>query len=104
MPETKLIPTITTLLVDGSSISITSEYLDTSLLPDTLLAAIAETLGIQDSTLFEEGDLIIKVKEYLNHIFYQLDSDGNLILTVNTGDASNYSVDSDGNLIYTTVE
>lgn len=97
--EQKLIPTSTIFLVDGTSISITSLY-DEDLLPDTIKAFIGLGPGTQDSVSYIEGDLVIEVKHYLDHLSYQLDLNGNLILTINTGDEELYSIDENGNLTY----
>jgi hypothetical protein len=103
MAETKLIPTLTEFSVAGTSISITSRY-DENDLPDTLLCRIPEEVGNQNGVLFIEGELLIKVKEYLTHIDYQLDGDGNLIQLISTGDEDKYSINENGELIYTTEE
>ncbi len=103
MPESKIIPTLTTLTVTGNTISIKSEYFEDSL-PDTLAARIASVPGIQDGVSYIEGDGLIQMKNSPEHLTYYLDNNGNLILSINTGDQDNYSIDSNGNLVYTTIE
>lgn len=101
--ESKLIPTITETAVVGSSISITSFYQEDDL-PDTLDGMIADSVGIQDGVSYIEAELLIKMKNSPEHLSYSLNDNGDLILTINTGDEDNYSINSNGDLIYTTEE
>lgn len=103
MPETALINTLTELTVTGSSISIKTFY-DEDLLPDTILASIPDSVGIQDGIVYSEGDLLIQMKNHPEQIDYYIDGSGNLILLTSEGDASNYSINANGELIYTTEE
>lgn len=98
--ELKIIPTITETTLVGSAISIKTSYLE-DVLPNTLLASIADSVGSQDSIPFIEGELLIKMKNSPAQIDYSIDSNGHLILITNTNDAGNYSVDANGHLIYT---
>lgn len=95
-----IISTFTSVLINNSNIQIKTEYLEEGLLPDTIEARITENVGIQDQTSFIEGELLIKMKNSPENIFYFIDNNGNLILNCTTGDQDNYSIDSDGNLIY----
>ena len=102
MSETKLIPTITELIVAGSGISIKTSYFEDTL-PDTISAAISESSGMQDGISYVEGELLIQTKNNPQNIFYTLNSDGNLILNITTGDETSYSINSNGDLTYTTI-
>ncbi|HPI19954.1 MAG TPA: hypothetical protein PKY56_06235 [Candidatus Kapabacteria bacterium] len=97
MPETVLIPTITTLSISGNNISIKTQYnsIDS---PSTISAFIASSVGILNSTSYIEGELVITVNNTTLANYY-LDINGNLILI--TTDPGVYTIDSDGNLTYT---
>ncbi len=100
MPETKQIPTQTTVLVQGQQVTITTFYVEDTL-PNTIFAQIAENIGQQDTVNFTEGDLVIQMNNYPQKIFYAINTAGDLIVFANTGDASNYSIDNNGNLTWT---
>lgn len=98
--ELKIIPTITETNLVGSDISIkTSYYKD--LLPDTIEAQIANSVGSKNGTVYTNGELIITTKNSPQNLNYLIDGDGHLILVINTGDGLKYSVNSSGHLIYT---
>lgn len=97
--ETKLIPTRTEFSVTGNSISITSIY-DENLLPDTISSFLSESVGIQDGSNYIEGDLVIQMKEYQTHLYYDINSNGELVQVINTGDELKYEISSNGDLIY----
>jgi hypothetical protein len=101
MAETRVIPTVTSALTSGVNVSIKTSYQEPDSLPDTIEARITSAVGIQDGTLFEQGELLIQMKNSPQNIDYMLDGDGNLILLISTGDENNYSIDSNGDLIYT---
>lgn len=99
MPETKQIPTQTTVLVQGQQVTINTFYVEDTL-PNTIFAQITENVGQQDTVQFTEGDLVIQMKNHPEKIFYSINSSGELIVFTNTGDASNYSIDNNGNLTW----
>jgi len=100
MPETKLIPTVTTSTVVNSIISIFTEFLLQP--PFTIIAFISEIVASKNGTSFIEGDLVITMTNSPEKIDYFLDSLGNLIVNANSPeDAAKYSIDSNGDLIYT---
>lgn len=95
-----LVPTITILTISGNNIEIESEYVQ-DILPDTIMARITNTVGVQDSVSFIEGQLLIQMKNYPQDLTYFVDNLGNLILQINTGDGNRYSIDpEDGELEY----
>lgn len=103
MPETKVISTLTDLSLNGTDIAIRTFYSEPGDLPDTLSAFISDELGSQDGTSYIEGKLLIKMKESPEHLSYLIDSNGHLILSINTGDEDNYSINNNGHLIYTVI-
>ena len=102
MPETKLIPTATTLDVISNVITIFTEFL--SGLPNTINAFIAEIVATKNNIPYIEGDLVITMVNSPESIDYVIDSNGNLIVNTSAAanDADRYSIDSSGDLIYTT--
>ncbi len=99
MPESKLIPTFTTLSVLGNAIIIKTEYVE-DILPDTISALLTTNIGIQDGVNYIEGEGLIQMKNSPQHLTYYVDNNGHLILSINTGDENNYSIDNNGHLIY----
>lgn len=104
MSETKIISALTSLIVNGDDIQIKTEYQNIESLPDTISASLANIVGVENGTSYIEGEGLITMKNSPEHIIFSVDSNGNLILTCNTGDAGNYSINSNGELIYTTTE
>ncbi len=104
MSETKTISVFTDLIVNGNDIQIKTEYEEIDTLPDTIEAFLADYVGVKNGISFIEGEGLITMKNSPEHISFIIDSDGNLILTCNTGDQDKYSINTDGNLIYTTTE
>ena len=104
MPESRIIPTQTTLSVIGSNITINTKYVDVSQ-GGVLLAFISEIVGGQsvDSVPFIEGDGGIQMNDdfYPSSLNFSLDQPtGDLIVTA--PDSAQYSVDtSTGELVYT---
>lgn len=99
--ETKIISTLTETIISGIDISIKTSYVE-DILPDTLLASISDTVGVQDGVSYVEGELLIRTKNNPDHLNYSISSNGELILLINTGDENKYSVNANGELIYTT--
>ncbi len=102
MPETKLIPTVTTLNVTGSTIKIFTEYVGQDL-PYILSVFIADQVGSLNNISYIEGQLIanFKSEKYSNDIDLFIDNEGNLVVKSLGGDVENYSIDTEGNFIWT---
>lgn len=100
MPETKVISTVTQLSTFGSNIAIKTFYQKDEL-PDTIEAFIADSVGSQNGVSYIEGELNIQMKNSPQNLNYSIDNNGNLILSINTGDGLNYSVNASGQLEYT---
>lgn len=102
MPETKLISTVTTLNVTGSTIKIFTEYAGQNL-PYVLSVFIADRVGSLNNVSYIEGQLIVDFKsdKCSNDIDLFIDNRGNLIVKSLGGDVENYSVDTEGNFIWT---
>lgn len=98
--EEKLIPTRTEYQASLGTVSISSIY-DEDNLPDTIQGRIADEVGVQDGTSYIENELLLKTKHNPDHLYYDIDPNGNLILVINTGDENKYAIDDDGNLTYT---
>lgn len=96
MIETVTIPSISILTRVGNTLTILTKYL--SLLPYTIIAYLADIVGIDNSTPFIEGELVIEISDG-SQVDFILNSNGDLIVIGD--DANNYSIDSNGNLIYT---
>ena len=106
MAETKVISSLTITSVIGNDITIITSYQpdgggETNILPDTILAFLAEIAATYGGVGYIEGELIIEMKNYPLQINFSIDNDGNLIISSTEGDLNKYSIDSEGNLIYT---
>ena len=104
MIETKTIPTLTNLSSIGSDISIETYYFDITTLPYTIEARIADNTGVQDGVSFYNGDLLMREINSPNHISYLINNRGELIVSCDTGDSSNYFINENGELVYTKTE
>lgn len=98
MPETKLVPSVTTLTVIDSVIEILTEFFDG--LCNTISAFLSDEVSNQDGVPYIEGELIIKMVNFPDQIDYDINNQGEL--TVTSPDANDYSIDNNGDLICTT--
>jgi hypothetical protein len=96
----QLIPTITTIRrYPPDNIDIISSYNQVLDLPNIIYAMIALNSGEDDNTSYDQGDLIVKMKNYPTDIDVAL-INGEFIVTGD--DSASYSINSNGELIYTT--
>jgi hypothetical protein len=99
MPETKTLITKTEVLIIEATIRIKAYYETVVSSANTILAFISDIVQTFDGIHLIEGELAIQMNEnYPSKIDYQIDSNGDLI--VSSDDANSYSVDSNGDLIY----
>ena len=101
MAETKVLETRTSISVIGDAISIRAYYDTSEVSSDTIEAFISESVQVREGVPLIEGELAIIMDNYPGSIDYEIDDDGNLIVT--SDDASQYSIDSAGDLIYSDV-
>lgn len=95
--ETRELNILTTLNVVGTNIFIKSEYYN-AVLPNTILALLADAVGSLDGTSYIEGELVIQMTDYPTAIDYNMNKVGNLIVGSATGDSDGYSINSNGEL------
>lgn len=100
MPETKQIPTITTLTTQGSDIVIFTRFFETGLLPNTINGFISSSVSSQDGTFFIENELLIQMQNFPEKINYTVNDQGELIVLSTTGDVDNYTINGNGDLIW----
>lgn len=103
MPEIKTIPTVTTLSVTGSSISILTRYIeDACSVPWILYAFVGENVGSYNNVPYIEGELVVEFScnKYSQNIDAWIDGNGDLIVKSTGGDVDNYSIDDNGELIW----
>lgn len=98
MPETKTLITKTEVLIIEATIRIKAYYETVVSGANTILAFISDIVQTFDGVFFKEGELAIQMQNYPLEIDYQIDSNGDLIVT--GSDSSQYSIDSSGDLIY----
>lgn len=100
----KKLDTLTRITYDPNeeTVKIRVEYnenLDPTLLPNTLQAQITEVQGVIGATVFQEGELLLTLKNHPQQINYKIDKES-LILFTTTGDASQYRINEQGELLY----
>ena len=97
MPETKLIPTVTSLDVIGSIIKIFTQYFEDAC--DVIQIFIANVAGILGSVLYKEGELVVEIidSSYPDSIDFFIDTGGSLVATGTN--ANRYLINSNGELI-----
>jgi hypothetical protein len=94
-------PIQTTITGSGNNLSQVITFAN-DVLPDTLSGTITDNVGQQEDASFEEGQLVMRLKNNPKNIAFVLDEDsGILILLCATGDQDNYFIDDNGDLIYT---
>lgn len=100
MPETRQIPTTTSISVANSVLEIVTSYDPTGELPAIIDLFLANEIGIQEGVSFVEGDLVIRFKTgtFPNITFVSINSLGELV--IDSDDVARYSIDTNGNLIY----
>jgi hypothetical protein len=97
MAEERTINTKTELTVLGNGVKIFTYYLPNEL-PNTLEAFIAEILSSLEGVGYQEGDLVLVLKNYPGQINFFLNADGTM--NVEADDAAQYSINENGELIY----
>lgn len=86
MPETKQLSTQTSVIIDGSDISIHTFYNED--LPDIIEGEL------------KEGLLLVAMKNYPTNIDCFINNEGELVVFSNQNDVEQYSLNEDGELIY----
>lgn len=100
----QLIPTTTEVDVQATNVSIRTFYesIDNEP-PYTVRATIIDRVGSLNGISYIENQLLIAMNRGSNDIDYNIDNEGNLIVTTpNVGDADKYEINADGALIYRT--
>ena len=95
MPETKLIPTVTSLKVINSIIEIFTQFLKIAC--DTIQVFLSSVVGTLGGVSFKEGELVIEMDNSPDNIDFFVDTDGNLIAT--GLNSNHYAINSLGELI-----
>jgi hypothetical protein len=98
MAEIKIIPTRTTLNVTGTQIEIFNEYWPDDVPPDILSSEVKEDTGVVSNGPFQEGDLVMNIKNYPFRTNVLLSSNGDLI--IDSPESNFYSINDSGELIY----
>lgn len=100
MPETRIIPTNTTVTVSGATVQIFTEYdPNAGAEPFLVNAFIADAAGSTDSVIFSEGDLVFQNDGTPQQFTAEINNQGELVII--SEKANFYSIDqSTGELIY----
>lgn len=99
MAESKVLPTYTLIAAEVPSVDVSTIYQDTSL-GDILMVFINDAYTILNGSPIKNGEgVVVGSDNFLVDIYLELDINGDLV--VFGDDANKYDIDSDGNLTIT---